>query len=498
MGSFSLDNDYWGKPETMNLSRPVGFVTRSSPGSDLLGGTAAALAASAMVFAASDPSYAQGLTELAIQLHSCALTACMRHGHLQPTPLPCMSPAAACCELACPCGILKGDWCIDGDARCKVTASVHIIYPTGCHSSGCHIMCTAPQDKFAYQTGQRLGPLCVDQAHGLLHREGAANLGYYSRSVNDSAILFNSSSYFDDLAWGAVWLYKRTGDSAYLAAAQRYHAAQLPYLNRADPGRSTVFNWDNVMPGVSYLLLEASGFRNTSYQYMVRAYPSSQLHALSPTPPATLHHAQHHKGGDAFQARGLTFVCESVVNAVPQQHDDIAGFSSCFQLVVSSTPDWACISLICLSKPATAFPWDLLDEPAPLQVEDFVHSWARYDNGISKTPKYASWVSPNGALAEAANAGLIAWVYGTNAAPTGFYKCWAEYQMRYILGDGRRSFMVGHGANPPRKPQHKGASCSGEGPLCSQTLFMCMLRALWQTAGHLHARNFPLNEPLSA
>ena len=101
------------------------------------------------------------------------------------------------------------------------------------------------------------------------------------------------------------------------------------------------------------------------------------------------------------------------------------------------------------------------------QVEEFVNSWAHTQNGITKTPKYASWVSPSGALPEAANAALIAWIYTTHSGATGFYKCWAEFQLRYILGDGHQSYVVGHGNSPPVRPQHKGASCAGQQPLVS-------------------------------
>ena len=48
--------------------------------------------------------------------------------------------------------------------------------------------------------------------------EGTANLGRYSVSVPDAAILYNSTSFFDDLAWGAMWLHKLTGRPAYLDA----------------------------------------------------------------------------------------------------------------------------------------------------------------------------------------------------------------------------------------------------------------------------------------
>ena len=76
VGSFNLDASYWGKPEQMNLSRPVGFVTRTAPGSDLLGASAAALAASAMVFDRTAPQYAAQLTSLAINLYQCVAPQC--------------------------------------------------------------------------------------------------------------------------------------------------------------------------------------------------------------------------------------------------------------------------------------------------------------------------------------------------------------------------------------------------------------------------------------
>lgn len=34
--------------------------------------------------------------------------------------------------------------------------------------------------------------------------------------------LYNSTMVLDDMAWGAVWLYKATGDPSYLGMAERY------------------------------------------------------------------------------------------------------------------------------------------------------------------------------------------------------------------------------------------------------------------------------------
>ena len=44
--------------------------------------------------------------------------------------------------------------------------------------------------------------------------EGTASLGLYSASIN--TVLYKSTSYFDDLAWGALWLHRLTGQAAYL------------------------------------------------------------------------------------------------------------------------------------------------------------------------------------------------------------------------------------------------------------------------------------------
>ena len=72
MGDFATDAAYYGKPEQFTGARNVSVITRTNPGSDLLGGTAAALAASALVLNASDPSYAAQLGSLAAALYRCA------------------------------------------------------------------------------------------------------------------------------------------------------------------------------------------------------------------------------------------------------------------------------------------------------------------------------------------------------------------------------------------------------------------------------------------
>lgn len=61
------DHNCWERPEDMDTSRKVYSVDANSPGSEVAGETAAALAAASMVFRKRDPPYAQRLLENAIK-----------------------------------------------------------------------------------------------------------------------------------------------------------------------------------------------------------------------------------------------------------------------------------------------------------------------------------------------------------------------------------------------------------------------------------------------
>ena len=74
VGSGSADHAFWGAPEVMTMARPAYKVTRSAPGSDLTGETAAALAACSMLFQSSDPNYASNLLAHAKKLYHFADT----------------------------------------------------------------------------------------------------------------------------------------------------------------------------------------------------------------------------------------------------------------------------------------------------------------------------------------------------------------------------------------------------------------------------------------
>lgn len=72
VGDGGLDHAFWGPPQAMTMPRPAFACTAAAPCSEVMAGTAAALAAGSMVFAANDPVYAVRLLDTARQLYGLA------------------------------------------------------------------------------------------------------------------------------------------------------------------------------------------------------------------------------------------------------------------------------------------------------------------------------------------------------------------------------------------------------------------------------------------
>ncbi|UII33031.1 glycoside hydrolase family 9 protein [Fulvivirga ulvae] len=84
--------------------------------------------------------------------------------------------------------------------------------------------------------------------------------GIYSESITDAAGYYRSfSGYNDELVWGAIWLYRATGDAAYLAKAESY------YANLSTEPQSTIKSykwglaWDDKSYGCYALLAKLTG-----------------------------------------------------------------------------------------------------------------------------------------------------------------------------------------------------------------------------------------------
>lgn len=84
--------------------------------------------------------------------------------------------------------------------------------------------------------------------------------GIYSESITDAAGYYRSfSGYNDELVWGAIWLYRATGDIAYLQKAENY------YDNLSSEPQSTIKSfkwglaWDDKSYGCYALLAKLTG-----------------------------------------------------------------------------------------------------------------------------------------------------------------------------------------------------------------------------------------------
>ncbi|MGD1952962.1 MAG: glycoside hydrolase family 9 protein [Leptolyngbyaceae cyanobacterium] len=75
--------------------------------------------------------------------------------------------------------------------------------------------------------------------------------GRYSDSIPEAQTFYNSwSGYTDELAWGAAWLYRATGEQQYLTQAQQnYSGVDINWTH----------NWDNKSHGTGVLLSQATG-----------------------------------------------------------------------------------------------------------------------------------------------------------------------------------------------------------------------------------------------
>ncbi len=160
VGSGSNDHAWWGSAEVMKMDRPSYSIDSTNPGTDLAAETAAAMAASSIIFQDDDPDYAAELLQHAEQLYSFA-----------------------------------------------------------------------------------------DNYRGL----------YTSAITDASGYYYSYSGYNDELVWGAIWLYRATGDEDYLDKAIEYYD-NLGTESQTDTKSYTWgISWDDKSYGCYALLAILTG-----------------------------------------------------------------------------------------------------------------------------------------------------------------------------------------------------------------------------------------------
>ena len=69
----------------------------------------------------------------------------------------------------------------------------------------------------------------------------------FSKTRQKAGDFYNSwGGYIDELAWGAAWLYRATGDESYLAKANEFYTS----------GLGNMFSWDDKTAGTALLLAQ--------------------------------------------------------------------------------------------------------------------------------------------------------------------------------------------------------------------------------------------------
>jgi hypothetical protein len=93
-------------------------------------------------------------------------------------------------------------------------------------------------------------------------------------------------------------------------------------------------------------------------------------------------------------------------------------------------------------------------------TKDFLDSW-RLGKHVHYSRKGLAFADDWATLRNSANAALIGLVYAKHVGPRAGapYECWALSQLRYMLGDSGRSYVVGYGKHFPTQPHQRAASC---------------------------------------
>ena len=88
-----------------------------------------------------------------------------------------------------------------------------------------------------------------------------------------------------------------------------------------------------------------------------------------------------------------------------------------------------------------------------------------------KTPKGLVFIQPWGFLRHAGNVAFACLVVADIGIKPTEYRAFARKQIHYMLGDTGRSFVVGFGKNPPRRPHHASSSCPNPPLKCDWSTF---------------------------
>lgn len=145
------------------------------------------------------------------------------------------------------------------------------------------------------------------------------------------------------------------------------------------------------------------------------------------------------------------------------------------------------------------------------QTEAFLQQWVCNDK-MAQYTTYGRAYHPNRTgLHLTTNVVFLATAYAqvlekTDPNKAEVYKCWVLSQTRYVMGDSRKSFIVGMGKDPPSRTQDRGAACPDPPAPCniitsllsskedSHTLTGALIKGPWKSDDYPNVRSDPSAE----
>jgi len=107
-------------------------------------------------------------------------------------------------------------------------------------------------------TDAKYSATCLEHARQL-YDFAEKHQGKYSDAIGDAGGYYRSwSGFTDELAWGATWLYRATGEKEYLAKAEAAYAKLAAEDGKGKPYKWTIA-WDDKSYGVYVLLAKLTG-----------------------------------------------------------------------------------------------------------------------------------------------------------------------------------------------------------------------------------------------
>lgn len=243
-------------------------------------------------------------------------------------------------------------------------------------------------------------------------------IGHFSGPDANMTLIYNSTSTYDDLAWGAAWLYKATKNESYKADVYQLYEKHLEARGAAEEASrdsAYMFDWDNLFWPLNVLLARETG--DPAFRVQSERFLDSWV--------------CQHRAAD-YSTRGRASNPESC-ECPPRRQPCAAA--------------WAAM-MPCQLPPASFSP---LPHPAPLPPPH--------------APAATTGVTANAAFAAMVHADFIAAERPSQAAA---YKCWGMGQVRMLLGDAGASRVVGMDATSPTRTQDRAAACPAWPATCNR------------------------------